>query len=142
MRHRCNSLKLGRTSQHRDMMLGSMVASLIKHNRIRTTQAKAKAAARLADKVVTLGKRGDLAARRRAAALLRQEDAVVKLFASVAPAFQARKGGYTRVTKLVQRQSDGAPMALLEWTETVIGPEKTEVPAPADAKKPAGEKKA
>lgn len=121
MRHRVKSLKLGRTSQHRDMMLGSLVASLIKHNRVRTTEVKAKAARRLADKMITLGKCGNLAARRRAAAALRQEDAVARLFASVAPAFASRQGGYTRVVKLPPRASDGAPMAILEWTETVIG---------------------
>ena len=119
MRHRVNSLKLGRTSQHRDMMLAAMVVSLIKHNRIRTTETKAKAARRLADKMVTLGKRGDIAARRLAAAKLRDEGAVWKLFSEVAPMFASRQGGYTRVTKLVFRQSDGAPMAMVEWTETV-----------------------
>lgn len=119
MRHRVNTLKLGRTSQHRDMMLASLVVSLIKHNRIRTTEAKAKAARRIADKMVTLGKRGDIAARRLAVAKLRDEGAVHRLFAVVAPAFSARQGGYTRVIKLLFRQSDAAPMAMIEWTESI-----------------------
>ncbi len=135
MRHRVNSLKLGRTSQHRDMMLGSLVVSLIKHNRIRTTEAKAKAARRLADKMVTLGKRGDIAARRLAVARLRDEGAVRRLFADVAPAFASRQGGYTRVTKLMFRQSDAAPMAMLEWTESISSAGKKAEPEPAAEKK-------
>ncbi|MCC6352326.1 MAG: 50S ribosomal protein L17 [Verrucomicrobiae bacterium] len=129
MRHRVNSLKLGRTSQHRDMMLAALVVSLIKHNRIRTTVTKAKAARRLADKMVTLGKRGDIAARRLAAAKLRDEGAVYRLFSAVAPVFAARQGGYTRVTKLVARQSDAAPMAMIEWTETVASARAKAEPA-------------
>ncbi|HPA20273.1 MAG TPA: 50S ribosomal protein L17 [Verrucomicrobiae bacterium] len=126
MRHRVNSLKLGRTSQHRDMMLAALVVSLIKYNRIRTTEAKAKAARRLAEKMVTLGKRGDIAARRLAAAKLRDELAVRKLFGVVAPAFASRQGGYTRVTKLLFRQSDAAPMAMVEWTEAIASAGKKE----------------
>lgn len=126
MRHRVNSLKLGRTSQHRDMMLAALVVSLIKYNRIRTTEAKAKAARRLAEKMVTLGKRGDIAARRLAAAKLRDELAVRKLFGAVAPAFASRQGGYTRVTKLLFRQSDAAPMAMVEWTEAIASAGKKE----------------
>ncbi len=132
MRHRVNTLKLGRTSQHRDMMLASLVVSLIKYNRIRTTEAKAKAARRLADKMVTLGKRGDIAARRLAAARLRDEGAVKKLFGAVAPAFSARQGGYTRVTKLMFRQSDAAPMALIEWTESIVPSDKKPETTAAD----------
>lgn len=134
MRHRVNSLKLGRTSQHRDMMLASLVVSLIKHNRIRTTEAKAKAARRLAEKMVTLGKRGDIAARRLAAARLRDEGAVHRLFSAVAPAFASRQGGYTRVTKLVFRQSDAARMAMLEWSEAIASG-RTQADAGAAEKK-------
>lgn len=137
MRHRVNSLKLGRTSQHRDMMLAALVVSLIKHNRIRTTEAKAKAARRLAEKLVTLGKRGDIAARRLAVAKLRDEGAVHKLFAEVAPVFTSRQGGYTRVTKLVCRQSDAAPMAMVEWTETVVSGDKKAQAEPVSAEKKA-----
>jgi len=108
------------------MMLAALVVSLIKYNRIRTTEAKAKAARRLAEKMVTLGKRGDIAARRLAAAKLRDELAVRKLFGVVAPAFASRQGGYTRVTKLLFRQSDAAPMAMVEWTEAIASAGKKE----------------
>ncbi|MEZ5405355.1 MAG: 50S ribosomal protein L17 [Verrucomicrobiia bacterium] len=117
MRHRAKTVKLGRTSQHRDAMLANLVVSLIQHKRIQTTVAKAKAAKPLAEKMVTLGKKGDLAARRLAAARLGNPAAVQKLFKNVAPLFKERQGGYTRIIKIGNRTSDAAPMALLEWTE-------------------------
>ena len=118
MRHRVKSIKLGRTSQHRDSMLANLVVSLIRHKRIQTTIAKAKAAKPLAEKMVTLGKKGDLAARRLAITRLGSSDAVKQLFSDLAPLFKERRGGYTRIIKIGHRKTDAAPMALLEWTET------------------------
>jgi large subunit ribosomal protein L17 len=142
MRHQKNTRKLGRTSQHRDAMLANIVASLIIHKRVKTTLAKAKAARPLAEKLVTLGKGGTLHDRRLAIAKIGQRDAVATLFKSIAPGFKDRKGGYTRIIKLGPRQSDSAPVALLEWVDYVIEAEtapveKTEKPAKADkAEKP------
>jgi large subunit ribosomal protein L17 len=139
MRHQKNTRKFGRTSQHRDLMLANLVASLIIHKRIKTTLAKAKAAAPLAEKLVTLGKRGTLHDRRLAIAKIGQKDAVATLFKSIAPSFKDRKGGYTRIIKLGPRNSDSAKIALLEWVDFVVDEEKT--PA-AKADKPAKADKA
>src|SRR3954453_22206910 len=103
MRHLKRTAKLGRTSSHRTAMLANMVCSLIKHKRIKTSLAKAKAARSVAEKMVTLGKRGTLSTRRLAVARLHQEDAVKILFAEIAPAQKDRHGGYTRIIKLGQR---------------------------------------
>src|SRR5277367_6050722 len=139
MRHQKNTRKFGRTSQHRDLMLANLVASLIIHKRIKTTLAKAKAARPLAEKVVTLGKGGTLHDRRLAIAKIGQIDAVGKLFKEIAPGFKDRKGGYTRIIKLGPRQSDSAPIAFLEWVDYVVEAE----PAPkAEAEKPAKADKA
>jgi len=132
MRHQKKTRKLGLTSQHRDAMLANLVASLIIHKRVKTTLAKAKAARPLAEKLVTLGKNGTLHARRLAVAKIGQKDVVSKLFSEVAPGFKDRKRGYTRIIKLGPRQSDSAPVALLEWVDYVMeveaapAPEKTE----------------
>jgi large subunit ribosomal protein L17 len=120
MRHQKNTRKLGRTSQHRDAMLANIVASLIKHKRVKTTLAKAKAARPLAEKLVTLGKSGTLHARRLAVAKIGQRDMVSKLFKEIAPGFKDRQGGYTRIIKLGPRQSDSAPVAFLEWVDYVL----------------------
>jgi len=117
MRHCKKTVKLGRTTAHRDALLANQVCSLIEHGRIKTTLAKAKAVRPLAEKLVTLGKRGDLHARRLAAGKLGQKDAVKKLFAEIAPRSADRKGGYTRITKLGPRMSDSAPMAYIEWVD-------------------------
>jgi large subunit ribosomal protein L17 len=122
MRHRKKTVKLGRAPAHRDALLSGLVCHLIESGRIRTTLPKAKAARGMADRMVSLGKRGTLAARRRAVARLRRPSAVRKLFAEVAPAFAERKGGYTRILKLGARPSDNAEMALLEWTERPVTP--------------------
>lgn len=106
--------KLGRTQGHRKALLRGLVASVLIHGRIETTAGKAKAAKPLVDKMVTLGKRGDLHARRQAAAFLANPEAVRKLFEEVAPKYADRSGGYTRVLNLGPRQGDAAPMALLE----------------------------
>jgi large subunit ribosomal protein L17 len=143
MRHRKKTVKLGRTTSHRDAMLANQVCSLIEHNRIKTTLAKAKAVRPVAEKLVTLGKRGDLHARRLAAGKLGQKDAVKKLFAEIAPRAADRKGGYTRIIKLGPRQSDSAPMAYIEWVDNVVveaAPEpEVKKPAKKAPKKPAQE---
>jgi large subunit ribosomal protein L17 len=118
MRHRKRTAKLGRTSSHRNAMLANLVCSLIKHKRVTTTLAKAKAARSVAEKMVTLGKSGTIHDRRLAAArLLQQEDAVKILFNEIAPSQKGRNGGYTRIIKLHARQGDAAEEAILEWTD-------------------------
>jgi large subunit ribosomal protein L17 len=116
MRHRKKTInKLGRSTSQREALLASLVSNLILVGRIKTTLPKAKAARRMAEKMVTLGKKNTLAARRLAVARLHRKDAVKDLFDSVAPAFGDRAGGYTRIMKLGQRTSDSSEMALLEW---------------------------
>ena len=117
MRHRKKTVKLGRTSAHRNELLANLVCGLIEHRRIKTTVAKAKAARSLAEKMVTLGKKGTLAARRQAIATLKQEELVRVLFDDIAPSFESRSGGYTRILKLGRRISDSSEMVLLEWVE-------------------------
>src|SRR5258708_172153 len=117
MRHLKRTAKLGRTGQHRNAMLANLVCSLIKHKRITTTLAKAKAARSVVEKMVTLGKRGSLHDRRLAAARLHQEDAVKILFNEIAPTQKERHGGYTRIIKLGQRQGDSGQRAILEWVD-------------------------
>jgi len=117
MRHQKKTVKLGRTAEHRKALLANQVCSLIEHQRIKTTLAKAKAVRPLAEKMVTLGKNGSLHARRTALAVLRQKDAVKKLFDDIAPRSASRKGGYTRIIKLGQRKSDSAAVAFLEWVD-------------------------
>src|SRR3954453_14055151 len=104
MRHRKRTAKLGRTGSHRNAMLANMVCSLIKHKRITTTLAKAKAARSVAEKMVTLGKGGTISDRRLAVARLHQEDAAKILFNEIAPSFKERRGGYTRIIRLQERQ--------------------------------------
>src|ERR1700759_4532803 len=120
MRHRKRTAKLGRTSSHRNAMLANLVCSLIKHKRVTTTLAKAKAARSVAEKMVTLGKSGTLHDRRLAAARLHQEDAVRILFNEIAPVQKDRRGGYTRIVKLQERQGDAAQLAILEWVEVPL----------------------
>ncbi len=145
MRHRKNAVKLGRTAEHRSAMLASLVCSLIERRRIETTLPKARLARRVAEKMVTLGKTGTLAARRQAIAQLRRKDHVAQLFTDIVPQYAARKGGYTRILKLRRRTSDGAQMALLEWVDLAPipvapkgkpkGDAKAVEPAAADDKK-------
>jgi large subunit ribosomal protein L17 len=117
MRHQKKTIKLGRTADHRKALLANQVCSLIEHQRIKTTLAKAKAVRPLAERMVTLGKNGSIHARRTAFATLRQKDAVKKLFEDIAPRSAERNGGYTRIVKLGQRKSDSAPMAFIEWVD-------------------------
>ena len=139
MRHQKKTVKLGRKEGHRKSLLANLAVSLIEHTRIKTTLAKAKAVRPLAEKLVTIGKKGTIHARRTAKAVLRQDDAVTKLFADVVPRAAARKGGNTRIVKLGQRKSDSAPMAFIEWVDA---PVLVEAAAPAPAKKPAKAKAA
>jgi len=117
MRHLKRTAKLGRTGEHRNAMLANLVCSLIEHKRVTTTLAKAKAARSVAEKVLTLGKRGTLHARRLAVARLHQDAAVKILFNEIAPAQKDRRGGYTRIVKLNQRQGDASQLAILEWVD-------------------------
>lgn len=119
MRHRKETVKLGRTSAQREALFASLVSNLILAKRIQTTLPKARAAKRLADKMVTVGKKGTLAARRQALSTLKFEKAVAELFSAVAPAMKDRNGGYTRVIKLGKRMSDSAEMCILEWVDFV-----------------------
>jgi large subunit ribosomal protein L17 len=120
MRHQKKTVKLGRTAEHRKALLANQVCSLIEHQRIKTTLAKAKAVRPLAEKMVTLGKKGSLHARRTALAVLRQKDAVKKLFEDIAPRSASRNGGYTRIVKLGARKSDSAPVAFIEWVDAPL----------------------
>ena len=117
MRHGKKVKKLGRKAEHRDAMLANLVCDLIRHGRIRTTVAKAKAVRPFAEKMITLGKRGTLHTRRVAISKLQQVDMVKRLFDVVAPLNAARVGGYCRIVKLGPRHSDAAPMAFIEWVD-------------------------
>jgi large subunit ribosomal protein L17 len=114
MRHRNQGRKLNRTASHRGALLASLAAALIKHEQIATTLPKAKELRRVTDRLVTLAKRGDLHARRLAAARVRDEAMVAKLFETLGPRYAARPGGYTRVLKAGFRYGDSAPMAVIE----------------------------
>jgi len=116
MRHLNSGRKLNRTAAHRKALLHNLVLSLIRFGRIRTTQAKAKELRRYADRMVTLGKRGDLNARRMAFDFVRSRDAVKKLFDEIAPRFKDRNGGYTRVVKFGERRGDAAMLSIVEFT--------------------------
>src|ERR1044072_4162031 len=140
MRHQKKTLKLGLTAAHRKALLANQVCSLIEHQRIKTTLAKAKAVRPLAEKMVTLGKKGSLHARRTALAVLRQKDAVRLLFEEIAPRAAGRNGGYTRIVKLGARKSDAAPVAFIEWVDM---PQPVEEPTPEEkGKKTKAEKAA
>ena len=117
MRHLNAGRKLNRTSAHRKALFRNLVTSLIEHEQVRTTDAKAKELRRIADRIITLGKRGSLHARRQAAAYVRTRAAVKKLFDEVAVRFRERPGGYTRVIKLGHRHGDAAPMSVIELTD-------------------------
>jgi large subunit ribosomal protein L17 len=133
MRHLKRTAKLGRTSEHRNAMLANLVCSLIEHKRVTTTLAKAKAARSVAEKMVTLGKKGTIASRRLAVARLHQEAAATILFKDIVPAFKDRRSGYTRIVKLEQRNGDSAQRAILEWVDTVAPAAAPAAPA-AEAK--------
>ncbi len=114
MRHRKGLKKLGRSSSHRQAMLRNMVTSLLDHERIQTTDAKAKELRRVAERMITLGKRGDLHARRQALSFIRSKEVTGKVFDELADRYRERPGGYTRVMKLGQRRGDAASMSIIE----------------------------
>ncbi len=117
MRHRRSGRKLNRTSSHRKAMFANMAGSLLEHEQITTTLPKAKELRRIADKIITLGKRGNLHARRQVFAILHNEDLVKKLFGPLADRYKERNGGYTRVLKAGFRRGDNAPMAVIELVD-------------------------
>ncbi len=136
MRHKVSGYKLGRTTSHRRSLLRNMVTSLIIEERIETTVPKAKALRPSVEKIITLGKRGDLAARRQAAAYLMTDEAVKKLFETIGPRFGDRNGGYTRIVRTAWQKGDGADKAFIELlgSEQVLD-EKRQKRAEARAKK-------
>src|SRR5690625_6472626 len=117
MRHRKSGLKLNRTASHKRAMLSNMATSLLLHERIATTLPKAKELRTVVEPLITLGKRGDLHARRQAASILQDEEAVAKLFGDIAGRFEERAGGYTRVVQIGPRRGDNAPMAFIELVD-------------------------
>lgn len=117
MRHRMSGRKLNRTSSHRKAMFSNMVVSLLDHEQIKTTLPKAKELRRIADKMITLGKRGDLHARRQALSVIKDNAVVSKLFSDLAERYKERNGGYTRVLKAGHRYGDMAPMAVIELVD-------------------------
>lgn len=130
MRHRVHNKKLGRSGAHREALVAALVVSLIKRHTIRTTLVKAKIARQTAEKMVTLARKGTIAARRLLASRLRDEEAAKLLFTEIAPKFAGRPGGYTRVVHAGTRRSDGTEMAYLQWVEEVA---KAAEPAPEAA---------
>lgn len=122
MRHNKAGRRLGRTTSHRIAMFRNMVTSLLNHERVVTTDAKAKEIRSIAEKMITLGKRGDLHAMRQAAAYIREKSVVTKLFSTIAPRYQERQGGYTRIIKLGQRLGDAAPLSVIELVEEELAP--------------------
>ncbi|MCL4686093.1 50S ribosomal protein L17 [Myxococcota bacterium] len=117
MRHRWSGRKLGRTSAHRQALLRNLVTALLEHETIETTDAKAKEVRRVAERMITLGKRGDLHARRMALRVVRTKEVTTKLFDELAPRFRERPGGYTRVLKVRRRVGDAAPMSMVELVD-------------------------
>lgn len=138
MRHKKRGRQLGRDTDHRRALFRNLVTSLFEHERIETTAAKAKEIRSIADRMITLGKQGDLAARRRAAAYLMKPETVSKLFAEIAPRFTQRQGGYTRLIRTRLRIGDGAKMAVVELVVQgqLNKPKKTEKPREATEKSP------
>ena len=127
MRHGKAGRRLGRKTSHRVAMFRNMVTSLLDHGKITTTDAKAKEIRVVAERMITLGKRGDLHSMRLAAAVIREKSVVSKLFSTIAPCYKERLGGYTRIIKLGIRQGDAAPLSLIELVESEIKPGKTSV---------------
>jgi len=141
VRHARTGKKLGRDSAHRRALYANLAGALIEHGRIKTTVTKAKAVRPLAEQMITLGRRGDLHARRQATAVLRDRDVVHKLFADVAPLFRDRPGGYTRIVKIGPRPGDAAEMAYLELVneEYVAAQREERTPEPVAEAEPVDE---
>ncbi|MCE9537451.1 MAG: 50S ribosomal protein L17 [Nitrospirae bacterium] len=137
MRHRKNGRQLGRNTKHRWALFRSLVTSLLEHERIETTEAKAKEIRGFTDRMITLGKEGSLPARRQALAFIRSKDVVSKLFSDVAARFKDRTGGYTRTIKTRRRIGDAAKMVAIELvTRLEVSTVKSEVPAVAAPSSP------
>jgi len=126
--------KLGRTSSHKEAMFRNMVTSVIKHESIRTTDTKAKELRKLAERMITLGKRGDLHSRRQALAVVRDKSLVSKLFGELTERYRNREGGYTRIVKMGFRFGDNAPVSILEYIPEEKKKEKAKTKAKAKAK--------
>jgi large subunit ribosomal protein L17 len=142
MRHRVRGRKLGRTKSHRESMLRNLVTSLFDKESVRTTEARAKEARKLAEKILTWGKKGDLHSRRLALRYIMDATVIKKVFDDIAPRFAARDGGYTRIVKLGERRGDAAPVVILELTEKSkeVQEEKAARKAKKEAKKEARRK--
>ncbi|TSK03973.1 MAG: 50S ribosomal protein L17 [Geobacter sp.] len=141
MRHNSAGRRFGRTTSHRIAMFRNMVTSFLQHEKITTTDAKAKELRSIAEKMITLGKKGDLHATRQAAAYIRDKKVVTKLFTEIAPRYSERPGGYTRIIKLGIRPGDTAPVSIIELVEAEMTPKKAAKSAPA-AKAPKAAKAA
>lgn len=124
MRHGNSGRRLGRTTSHREAMFRNLVTSFLTHEKITTTDAKAKEIRSVAEKMITLGKRGDLHSLRQAASYIREKSVVTKLFTTIAPRYKDRPGGYTRIVKLGIRQGDAAPVSIIELVEEVMQPKR------------------
>ena len=136
MRHNSAGRRLGRTTSHRIAMFRNMVTSFLEHEKITTTDAKAKELRSIAERMITLGKKGDLHATRQAAAYIRDKKVVTKLFTTIAPRYADRPGGYTRIIKLGIRPGDTAPVSVIELVEAEMKPKKVSAkPAPVKAAK-------
>jgi large subunit ribosomal protein L17 len=127
MRHNKSGRRLGRTTSHRIAMFRNMVTSFLNHERITTTDAKAKELRSIADKMITLGKRGDLHAMRLAASYIREKSVVTKLFTTIAPRYVDRQGGYTRIVKLGIRPGDNASLSMIELVEAEFTPKPKKI---------------
>ena len=139
MRHKCAGRQFGRNPGHRKALFRSLVTSFFEHERIETTEAKAKEMRTFTEQMITLGKRGDLHARRQALSFIRDKDVVARLFKEVAPRFSARNGGYTRLVKTRRRLGDGAEMAILELIDYKMVKKEKDLPTkPETENKPAG----
>jgi len=138
MRHGKDGRKLGRTASHRHAMFANLMTAVILEERVKTTDAKAKEGRRLIDRLITLGKRGDLHARRVAGKTVRDKRALKRLFDDIAPRYENRQGGYSRVVKLGPRRGDAAPMSILELVERRV----KKAPPEAEGKKRKKKKKA
>jgi large subunit ribosomal protein L17 len=141
MRHRKTVAKLGKTAAHRRAMYRNMVTSLLREERVVTTVPKAKAARRVAERMITFAKRGDLHARRQAARVVRDHEVLQKLFEEIGPRFAERPGGYTRILKTGFRQGDNAPMSILELVGAAVPHEKHAEAAEEKASKPRASRK-
>ncbi len=132
MRHNKSGKRLGRNSSHRAAMMRNMVSSLIQHERITTTDARAKELRKIAEKMITLGKRGDVHARRQALQVIRERHVVTKLFDRVAPRFAGRPGGYTRIIKVGNRPGDNAALSIIELVEEELSPRPEKAKPPTE----------